>query len=38
MLNLPLSGKDILKCIEALMRKDFIKRDENDFEIYEYIA
>ena len=36
-LNLPLTGKDIQGCIEDLIRKDYIKRNELYPDYYEYI-
>ena len=36
-LDLPLTGKDLQKCIDDCISKDFIKRDDNDYELYIYI-
>lgn len=37
-LNLPLTGKDLQGCIDDLIRKDYIKRNETYYDVYEYMA
>ena len=36
-LNLPLTSKDLQGCIDDLIRKDYIKRNETYSDYYEYI-
>jgi len=37
-LKLPLTGKDITKCIDSLITRDYMKRDEDDIQKYHYVA
>lgn len=37
-LKLPLTSKDIAKCIDSLIARDYIRRDDDDPSVYLYIA
>ena len=37
-LKLPLTSKDIAKCIDSLIVREYLQRDEDDPQIYHYIA
>lgn len=37
-LRLPLTAKDIAKCIDGLISRDYMMRDEDDPQVYHYIA
>lgn len=37
-LKLPLTSKDIAKCIDSLIARDYIARDDDDPSLYLYIA
>ena len=37
-LNLPLTGKDISKCIDSLISREYMRRDDDNIQIYHYVA
>ena len=37
-LRLPLTGKEIAKCIDGLIQREYMRRDDNNPQLYHYIA
>lgn len=37
-LKLPLTSKDIAKCVDGLISRDYMRRDDDDMQLYHYIA